>query len=367
MTSELILTRELEKTGATVNSQSSRETILYDSRCLRSAVPRVVELLSEVVQFPRLGALDIEQHQETIKNEINDYTLNPQFVVNENLHAQAFRGSPLASPLLCPPHNLVRFTGEVLGGFHEKWFTGNRIVISATNYQHDQMVNLAKQYFGSVAAKPPTPNEPSKYVGGESMAYNERIPLPHEPSRAYIAIGYEAVGARHSDAIATSVLQAILGRGNTIGHNYNVGSLSRLNRNVLSKNPSILSANTFNLAYSDSGIIGVYFEAESNTATPALQAVTAELKKTAETLTNEEVEQAKKAVQVNYLNNMSTNSVAADSNFTDIKLCGKPIASSDVMAKIQAVTRDDVKRVLQRALSSKPTVSAYGELYDLKL
>eukprot|EP01027_Heterolobosea_sp_BB2_P026958 GEZU01042093.1.p1 GENE.GEZU01042093.1~~GEZU01042093.1.p1 ORF type:complete len:333 (-),score=146.36 GEZU01042093.1:225-1223(-) len=323
-----------------------------------------------MVLLPRLHTYDIESQKQTILQEIEDFAANPQLLVGEALHNVAFRNNTLGNPLVCPPHQAEAMTRDTLVAFHEKHFNGSGIILSGTNVNHQQFVEMANLYFGEAPSAATTTTAPAtaatpKYTGGEALLHENRLSYPEDIPRTQIAVGFKGVGTSSNDFFASNVLQAVLGAGFNVYNPSTAGRLSRLSQNVVARNPYIFSAQAFNLTYSDAGLLGVFIDAKPQNAQDAVNAVVEELRSAAGSITQEQVERAKKIVQFNIFRNLERRSGVSEANFRNVRDTNAVVQASDLAARIQAVTVDDVKRVLTQALQSAPTLAAYGDLTRL--
>lgn len=99
--SHYMLSRDLEKLGATVGAAASRESLSYTAECLRKVVPGVVEAIAETVLYPRfrfvesepmrdLIEAEIRDQKKVVEKEIKDLSSDSQTKLMESLHAAAY-------------------------------------------------------------------------------------------------------------------------------------------------------------------------------------------------------------------------------------------------------------------------------------
>lgn len=92
--------------GAHLNAYTGREQTVYYARCLKQDVPKMVEILSDIIQNSKLGESEIERERGVILREMQDVETNLQEVVFDHLHATAFQGTPLGRTILGPTKNI---------------------------------------------------------------------------------------------------------------------------------------------------------------------------------------------------------------------------------------------------------------------
>lgn len=72
---------------------------------------------------------------------------NSEPLLVELIHQAAYRGNTLGLPGICPEENLDKITVKELKQFLAAYYSPSRMVLAAVNVDHDQLVDLTKQYF----------------------------------------------------------------------------------------------------------------------------------------------------------------------------------------------------------------------------
>lgn len=115
--------------GAQLNAYTSREQTVYFSRCLGKDVPRVVELLSDIVQNSKFDEQAIEFERDTIMREKEEVEKLMEEVVFDHLHATAYQGSPSPSSF----HTLSHHRHTV--GTDDPWSIKEYFVAGTSRHQ----------------------------------------------------------------------------------------------------------------------------------------------------------------------------------------------------------------------------------------
>lgn len=182
---------------------------------------------------------ELEAQKSAAAYEIREIWQKPEMIVPELFHSVAYQNNTLGMPLLCPEERLDAITPETLRGFMQTWFRPERIVVAGVGMEHEELVRLAEQHFGSMTAGTPTASkgqlhsssqtssssyasksfatlqqggnanaEPSfeelahakaVYTGGELM-----IEKPDEPF-THVYIGFEGLGIHDPDIVSANV------------------------------------------------------------------------------------------------------------------------------------------------------------------
>ena len=83
-------------------------------------------------------------------------------------------------------------------------------------------------------------------------------------------------------------------------------------------------------------------------------------------ITEEELERARAQVRASLLMSRESSSSRAEQLAQQMLIYNRPLPVDEVLAKIAAVTREDVEKSARRLLASPPTVTAIGPLAQLE-
>lgn len=313
------MTTEIEQLGGQFISSSSRETILYQATTYSQSLPAVLSILSDTVLHPNIEQDELDIQREAALWEVGEIKTKPEMILPELLHETAFRNNTLGNPLLCPEDRLETMTPETLREFRRRWYRPDRLVVAAAGIEHDQLVDLAKRYFGAVkpavtttassSSTTTTPTSPSATLapssppassapfstltsklasvvsGGSSTASEEEAAaaesyeyLANAPARytggtllldnpdlefTHIYVGYEGLSIHDPDIYALATLQVLLGGGGSFSAGGpGKGMYSRLYTSVLNQYYAVDLCSAFHHCYLDSGLFGISISVE---------------------------------------------------------------------------------------------------------
>lgn len=137
-------------------------------------------------------ALDVER-AEALSDMIS-VDERAEEVIFDRLHETAFRGTPLARPVLGSVNSVKSLTVKDVNDFVNTHFTGSRIVVSASGaVDHNAVVEAAKAAFGSIPSKSDAAYlVPALFTGSEIRVRDDYLPKAHG------AIAFPVAG--HGDA-----------------------------------------------------------------------------------------------------------------------------------------------------------------------
>lgn len=141
---------------------------------------------------------------------------------------------------------------------------------------------------------------------------------------------------------------------------------SRLFQEVREKHGLVYSIYTFQSSYEDGGVFGVYAGTGQSEVGELMPIVADELNKVRRQVSDEEVVRARAQLKASILMSLESTSSRCEQLARQMMVYGRPKTADEIVAKVDAVTTDDVTRVAERIFSSSPTLSAIGPLANLE-
>lgn len=291
----------------------------------------------------------------------------------------------LGRPHTCPLEQLPNLNSQILKDFRNNYILNpNEMVIAGAGIDHNHLVDLAEQHFSHLSSPslnnlddPLTKVIPSTYTGGE---YREQRPTTDGFTR--VALAFPIKDGWHStdDLVPACILQTLLGGGNSFSAGGpGKGMYSRLYREVLNRYYWAESCEAFTSIYNESGLIGLSGSCAPNKS-GELSQVLAEhiLRLERDLVTDEEMERARNMLKCNVLTQLESRLVLFEDVGRQILTYGKREGMMEMCEKIEAVTKEDLRRVVKKALGTHsdnggqktvenmnaPTLSVVGDQID---
>ena len=160
------------------------------------------------------------------------------------------------------------------------------VLSAAGRVEHDQIVDLADKYFGSVPRTPANAEVPVplSYVGGDGR--ETRV-----LEQAHLVLGCEGIGYRDPDYFALAVYSTLFGGGMS----------SRLFQRIREERGLVYGIHCFNTAYADGGLFGIYAGTGEDDLAELVPAVCEEFVGVAGTLNEEELVRARNQIKAGTL------------------------------------------------------------------
>ncbi|KAJ1654036.1 ubiquinol-cytochrome c reductase core subunit 1 [Dispira simplex] len=346
--------REAENQGGVLSSTLGREHQVYTAQCFKEDVPYFADVLANVAFETRFTDYEFRDAQPQVVGETLAARANSKIRLFDELHRVAFNRG-LGNSLYASPYNTVAHDG--LEQFAKQAFVPSQLALVGVNVDHEQLSGLvadvfAKQFTAQGGAG--LESSATEYVGGQAL-------LEGPSGQTQFALAYQSSGVNSArDLLAHQVLCGVLG-GSPCTKWGNGHSLLALSAQNLGHG---IQMQSFQLAYSDAGLVGVYVQAPQNGAqlTEAVNATQSHFQKLAESgPTGDLLQQAVNRVkftlaaaqgtlegQVAQLENQVFNAQAA--------------SLQDSLATLDTLSAKDVQAAAQSLLKSKPTSVGIGNI-----
>ncbi|KAG5438915.1 hypothetical protein PCANB_002245 [Pneumocystis canis] len=336
---------EIENMGAHLNAYTSREQTVYYAKSFRDDVPKVVDILADILQNSKFEASAIDRERDVILREQEEVDKQIEEVVFDHLHATAYQGHPLGCTILGPKENILSMKYDHLVSYINENYTADRMVlVGAGGVSHEQLVELAEKYFSNLpVSKNPVDIGSSRGVAPKFVGSEVRIRDDTSPT-ANIAIAVEGVSWKHPDYWTMLVMQAIVGNWDrTLGSS---SCLSSKLSSIVSKHNLANSFMSFSTSYSDTGLW--------------------EWSRLSLSVTKPEVERAKAQLKAGLLLGLDGTTAVAEDIGRQIVTCGRRMSPYEIDKYISKITEKDVQRVAQHKLwDADIAISAVGSIEGL--
>jgi predicted Zn-dependent peptidase len=141
--------RELDEMGSSSNARTGEESTIYHATVLPEFQSPTVELLADIMR-PALRDEDFASEQKVIIEEILMYQDQPPFGGHEKIMADFFGDHPLANSVLGTVESVSGLTPESMRDyFRARYSPGNMLLVAAGQVDFEQLVRSAETYCGA--------------------------------------------------------------------------------------------------------------------------------------------------------------------------------------------------------------------------
>jgi predicted Zn-dependent peptidase len=338
------IAEEIEAVGGDINAATSTETTAYTARLLGTDVPLGLDVLSDILTDSLFDAKEIKREKGVVLQEIAAVDDTPDDLVFDMFSETAFGSQQIGLPILGTPKTVRALDGELLRGFLSREYAADRMIVAAAGaVQHDQVVREAEARLSRFVTSTGQSRPVATYVGGERRV-NRKL------EQAHVLLGLSAPSHNDKDFYPAQVFVNVMGGGMS----------SRLFQEVREKRGLAYSVYSFLWGYSDAGLFGVYFGAGEKTVGDAMNVTLDCLMQGLDDISETEVARARAQLKVSLLMALESSSARADQMARHLIAYGRLIPAAETIAKVDAITVEDVRTVGRRILASAPTLTTIG-------
>ncbi len=253
----------IEGVGGSFNAATDRESTVYWVRLPRREARRGMDMLGELIVRPCLESREIEAERTVIVEEIRSYQDDPGEQVHTLFDLAMFGDTPLGREIAGSEASVRALPEENLRAFWASQYRpGNVVVAAAGEIEHEEVVALAAEAFGS------GPPEPTPFEAAPALPAGERVMMVRrDTSQAQLCLGVPGLRRDDPDAWTLEVLNAILGDGMS----------SRLFQSVREERGLAYDVSSYIVDYADAGTLVVSDGVDPEKIAPTITAVLDEL------------------------------------------------------------------------------------------
>jgi predicted Zn-dependent peptidase len=348
--SERLSARDISETfdqiGAQSNAFTSKEYTCFWARLLDSDLDTGLDLLAEMLQWPAFRPAEIDSERLVVIEEINMNEDDPSDVAVEAFVESLFGNHALERPVLGTRESIREMSPEDIAGFwRRRYGSGSSVVAVAGNAEHHQVVDLVDKYFGEW-----TEEDASHELAPPAITPRVNV-VNRETEQTHIVYGGESINRTDDGRYADSVMHHILGGGMS----------SRLFQKIREERGLAYAVQSFSMPFAETGAWAVYAGTTPATAHTVFEIIVEEVDKIAsEGVSAEELDRAKGHMRGSLALSME------DTNTRMIRIgrseiVGLPYLSLDErLAKIEAISLDDITEIAQRNLMGPRVIGAVG-------
>jgi predicted Zn-dependent peptidase len=345
------LAEAIDATGGDMNAYTSREHTAFYARVPAAHGPMAVRVLAEVLADPALRTDEVDAEREVILEELAAAEDSPEDVVHTRLADALFPGHPLGREVLGTEATIEALSRDEIAGFHGEWYRpANLVVAAAGRTSHQEVLDLLDGFRGAGDGGA-VPERSAPVVDPEPL-----VVVRHPVEQAHLTFGWRGLAQDDPDRWALAVANYALGGG----------TASRLFQEVREERGlayTVYSSVSMNV---DCGALTAY-AATSPAKVPEVveiaERIVAEL--VGGGITDQEHTLALGFLEGSLeLAQEDTGSRMARIGRSE-QVRAEVLTLDEHLAKLRAVTPDDVARVLRRVLGGQRTLVAVGPFDDL--
>lgn len=252
------IAEEVESMGAHISADSGREMTHLNVTCFKNDVSRAVNMLGDAISNASFDAAELEIAKQEMAQAHEVSNRDQQEVLLEAAHFNSFRDHMLGQPKRGDPDNLQNISVDMLNSFRADNFTGeNMVVVGTGSVDHDALVDMVKEGFGSVQQTSSSAGADEKcvYVPALLMMRDD------EMYNANVGVFFDAPSVNHEDYYQFQLMRHMIGNYSierNAEHLNDVSKQYNATHQLLGELPDVTKQSSHYFAYSDCGLWGSY-------------------------------------------------------------------------------------------------------------
>lgn len=333
-----------EDIGGQFNAYTSVEYTSYFARVLKQHMGDALELLADIIQNSIIDEEELKREEAVIVQEIGMHMDTPEDYITDLFDATAYPGQAIGRSILGTEEKVMSYTRDDVARYMNTHYQAPRMVIAAAgNLTHENFLQEVGRHFhlphGNINLEP----EPAQYHGG--ACHVERT-----LEQTHVQLGFKGVPITHADYPALQLLSMILGGGMS----------SRLFQEIREKRGLAYSVSSHVTGYADTGLLSMYAATSPAQMKTLPEVMTEELAKLAEDVSAPELARAKIQQQSDLVLARENSSAVASWIGRHLLIHGEYLTLQTLMARIERVTKEDIKRLAVKLIESEPTLAVLG-------
>ncbi|MGQ0630228.1 MAG: M16 family metallopeptidase [Sporichthyaceae bacterium] len=350
----LDISAALDAVGGELNAFTAKEYTCYYARVLDRDLPLAVDVLTDMVTSSLIATADVNAEREVILEEIAMHADDPTDAVHEEFSAALLGTHPLARPILGTTESISGMGRAAIAGYYKRRYVAPNIVVTAAgNLEHAEVVRLVKKAFtgaGALGVDGTSPS-PARTGAGRLRAPGGMRVLPRPTEQANVVLGMPGISRTDPRRYALGVLNSALGGGMS----------SRLFQEIREKRGLAYSVYSYAATYADIGMVGVYAGCLPKKIDQVLDVASDTLADVAaHGITEVELARGIGAMKGSLVLGLEDSGSRMTRLGKSELAYGELLSIDEVLARIDAVTAEDVAAIAGELFSAPPTLAVIG-------
>jgi len=334
----------INERGGRINAYTNRDVTVYHEDVTAESLPLVIDLEAERFANLDISAQTLESEREVVLEERRLRTEDsPDGVGFEALAATVWQAHPYRWPTIGWRSDVEQVTVAACREFFDTYYAANNLtIVIVGDFETKPTLGRIRRTFGRLEVADEIPRSPTTVVPqrGERRAeafFDVKIPL--------LFAGWHAPETGHPDGEALDLASQILSGGRS----------SRLYRSIVYEEEKALYAYGGYMEFNDAGMFYAIAGARPGVPLEEVESLfMAEIEKVAtDGVSPEEVNRAKRQMEVRLVSGLSTNHALASRIGREIVAFGRVRPLQERIDAIRAVTAEDIQRVVRTYLQPK--------------
>ncbi len=328
--SALAIAQAMDAIGGHLNAFTDKEHTCYYLRVLSDHLDEAMAVLSDMLLHPAFDPDALERERQVILEEIHMYEDAPDDLVHDVFAASLWPDHPLGRPVAGLRETVQGIGRTELMRFMDAHSRPDAAIVAAAGrLDHDAIVALVDRWFGGWSGH---------RVPVDLSAPQPRtaVTLRHKDiEQVHLCVGVPGYREAHGDRYALAVLDTLLGGGMS----------GRLFHEIREERGLAYAVSTYHAAYRDAGAFVVYCGTSPAAACEVVRLVLDNLAWARDGITAEVLARAKESLKGSLMLDLETPGSRMSKLARSEQYFGRQFTLDEIVAKVEAVSADDVHRV----------------------
>ena len=334
----------IESVGGEMNAFTTHEQTVFYVRVPDVQLEPAFDVLADVLWHPAFRLDDVESERRVILEEIGMRDDTPDDLVHDLFASAIFPDHPLGREVLGSDASIAAMTRDNIAAYHAAHYRPSNVVFAAAgNLTHDAVLELVDARFPSAdGVRPPRPRP-------EAAAAQPVVVLNRDTEQTHVVTGVRAPAALDPDRYALTVVNQVLGGGMS----------SRLFQEIRETRGLAYSVFSYHASFDDAGYLAIYAGTAPEHVPETLAVIDAELDRLVkEGLSDSEIAAAKGHLVGSLAMSLETSASRMRRLGRSELIEGEIPSLEELVTRVDAVTPDDVARVVDRVFADAPRTLA---------
>ncbi|MBD0337868.1 MAG: insulinase family protein [Thermoleophilia bacterium] len=332
------ITTAIDRIGGEINAFTAKEYTGYYVRCAAEERSTAFDVVLDMLRNSAFAPDEIEREKGVIVEEMNMYYDTPRDFIGGAYDQLLYGDQPLGWHVIGTKDTVRAATRDTFLDYLQRWYKPERMIAGVGGRIEGDLIAELEQLLGDLEpSSTPTP-EPAAIANGSQP----RVLLHTKQSdQAHLCLGVPSHPIVHPDRYVLQLITTILGGGMS----------SRLFTEVRERRGLAYYVFAINNAYTDTGSFFAQAGVDIDRIDEAVTTIVGELRKiAAEPVPEDELEKARSSTKGRFVLQIESPHALLLFGLRRAVLEGGPTEPADVLAGLDAVTAEDVRRVAQDIL-----------------
>jgi predicted Zn-dependent peptidase len=346
-----------DSVGGSSNAATGKEYTSYYARVQDKALPLAIDVIADMLTSSVIDRKEFDNERTVILEELAMNDDDPEDVAHETFSSALLGDHPLGRPIGGTNQTITDVSRDAVWEHYKDNYRPQDVVIAAAGgVNHDDLIRLVSQAFQaagwdlSVEAAP----RERRFQGDTFIPRAMTLEVIKRPiAQTNILIGCQGLVADDPLRYEMAVLNTVLGGGMS----------SRLFQEVREKRGLAYSVYSFNQAYSDGAVFGLYAGCAPAKSAEVTSLMIAELEKLANSgISNDELELARGNISGSLALKFESSMARMNRLFSSEIHNGKFLDLDETLLRYSKVTAEGVQKVAQKLISRERSLVAVGDV-----